>query len=315
MRSEYNIRKYTPDDAECWNDFVRHSRQPLFLFDRGYMDYHSDRFTDCSLMVTDGHGRLVALLPAECDGETVASHRGLTYGGLITPERHVYGNHVMEIMEAVCGWFRDNGFRWLRYKPVPHIYTAVPAEEDLYVMFRMGAEVTGCHLSSALSLRAPRLINESTRQAISATRASGVRVSVSDDYATFWRMLEERLMERHGVMPVHTLDEMLLLVSRFPENIRLYPAGRDHAGAGAVVYLAGRTAHVQYIATTEEGRRERMLPLLLDTIAEVYTGDYDYLDFGASTTDSGRTLNEGLLMQKSGLGARGVVYPTYTITL
>ncbi len=58
-----------------------------------------------------------------------------------------------------------------------------------------------------------------------------------------------------------------------------------------------------------------MLPLLLDTIAEVYTGDYDYLDFGASTTDSGRTLNEGLLMQKSGLGARGVVYPTYTITL
>lgn len=279
------------------------------------MDYHSERFSDCSLMVADSRGRLIALLPAECDGDTVASHRGLTYGGLLTPGRHVYGNHVLEIMEAVCGWLRDNGFRRLVYKPVPHIYTAVPAEEDLYVMFRMGAEMTGCHLSSALSLHAPRLINESTRQAIAAARASGVRASLSDDYATFWTMLESRLMERHGVMPVHTLDEMRMLVSRFPEDIRLYTAGRDNAGAGAVVYLAGRTAHVQYIATTEEGRRESMLPLLLDTIAGIYSGEYDYLDFGSSTTDSGHTLNEGLLLQKSGLGARGVVYPTYTITL
>ena len=65
-----------------WNQFVAASKNGTFLFDRRYMDYHSDRFEDYSLMFYR-EGRLYALLPANRKGDTLQSHAGLTYGGLV----------------------------------------------------------------------------------------------------------------------------------------------------------------------------------------------------------------------------------------
>ena len=57
------IKRYTPQEKQDWNDFVAKSRQGTFLFDRNYMDYHQDRFHDQSLMIFY-NGKLCALLPA-----------------------------------------------------------------------------------------------------------------------------------------------------------------------------------------------------------------------------------------------------------
>ena len=65
-----------------WNSFVARARNATFLFDRRYMDYHADRFTDHSI-VFRRKGHLAALLPLNIDGDTVWSHQGLTYGGLL----------------------------------------------------------------------------------------------------------------------------------------------------------------------------------------------------------------------------------------
>ena len=46
----FDIVRYTADKEAEWNAFVAQSKNGTFLFDRGYMDYHSDRFTDHSLM-------------------------------------------------------------------------------------------------------------------------------------------------------------------------------------------------------------------------------------------------------------------------
>ena len=47
----FEVRRYTPDKASEWNRFVAQSKNGTFLFDRRFMDYHADRFEDCSLMV------------------------------------------------------------------------------------------------------------------------------------------------------------------------------------------------------------------------------------------------------------------------
>ena len=78
----FEIRKYTADKKEAWNKFVNKAKNSTFLFDRNYMDYHSDRFNDNSLMFYK-KGRLYALLPAHKIANILYSHLGLTYGGLI----------------------------------------------------------------------------------------------------------------------------------------------------------------------------------------------------------------------------------------
>lgn len=305
--------------AAEWDLFVSRSRQPSFMLSRGYMDYHADRFADYSLVARQG-ARIMALLPAERSNEggknVVTSHRGLTYGGWITPVRHFDAARMVEVFGMAIDFMRADGVTKLVYTPIPHIYTVQPAEEDRYALFRLGARQTGCGLSSTIALRSPAPTNESTRQGVRLAMRHGVDVAESEDLGGFWQMLEECLEERHGVRPTHNLYEMSLLKERFPDNIKLFIAKEGgEPVAGTVVYVTPRVVHTQYMATTRRGREIKALALLIDRLKELYAGTHEYLDFGVSTEDGGKVLNSGLLLQKSGQGGMGVVYAGYEVVI
>ena len=90
------ISRYSPVQSQQWNQFVAESKNGTFLFDRRYMDYHCDRFEDMSFCFYKKHN-LSAVLPANIVGDTLYSHAGLTYGGLIC-------NHKMTATD-VCECF------------------------------------------------------------------------------------------------------------------------------------------------------------------------------------------------------------------
>ena len=123
------VRPYTPNDAERWNELVAQSRNGTFLFDRRYMDYHSDRFADHSLLFSE-RGKTVALLPANRCGDTLHSHQGLTYGGLVMSQG-VTTAKACEIFTELNKYLCAEGIKKVVYKAVPHIYHRYPAEEDL----------------------------------------------------------------------------------------------------------------------------------------------------------------------------------------
>ena len=57
----FEIRKYNDADKEVWNAYVEHARNATFL-STNYMDYHSDRFKDHSLMIFHKN-KLYAIAP------------------------------------------------------------------------------------------------------------------------------------------------------------------------------------------------------------------------------------------------------------
>ena len=79
---QYQVRLYQPQDFSLWNTFTSVAKNATFLFHRNFMEYHSDRFEDYSLLVLDGE-KVVAVLPANRVGDTVYSHQGLSYGGVV----------------------------------------------------------------------------------------------------------------------------------------------------------------------------------------------------------------------------------------
>lgn len=305
------IETYNPGMATQWDDTVRASRNGTFLHLRQYMDYHSDRFADCSLLARDAAGRIIAVLPAHHAGDTVASHRGLSYGGwLMTPRADAEA--MMEIWPLMADHYRACGYKTLVYKPSPHIFHKYPAEEDLYALFRAGGRLESTLISSVVDNTAPLGFDMAARQSVRKAARAGVAVGESDNWAGFWNILAALLMERHNARPVHTLAEIQLLHSRFPDNIRLFTATLDgRIVAGVVIYASDTCAHSQYAATTAEGRALRALPLLYSHIMERYAA-LRYFDFGTSNEDGGRILNTGLIRQKCGFGARAVIYPTFT---
>lgn len=80
------VRRYSEEDINLWNEFNSKSKNSLFMFDRKYMDYHKDRFLDHSLLFWDDE-KLVAILPLSEKENILYSHGGLTYGGFITDEK------------------------------------------------------------------------------------------------------------------------------------------------------------------------------------------------------------------------------------
>jgi len=304
------VERYDERMKEVWNSFVANSKNGVFLFNRNYMDYHSDRFKDHSLMFYDSAG-LLCIMPAAIKDDTLYSHNGLTYGGIISNEK-MSAATMLEVFAKMREYLSGIGVKKLIYKPVPHIYHSLPAEEDLYALFRNKALLIRRDVSSTIFSGKRLEFTKERRYGIRRCKASGIEIRQDYDFKGFMKLVEEVLASRHNVKPVHTGDEMELLASRFPENIKLFCAFKgDKRLAGAIVYESQNVAHVQYMANSDEGRKVFALDGVVSYLIDEYYKDKRYFDFGISTESQGWVLNEGLIRQKEGFGARATVYDMY----
>lgn len=314
--------EYQPSLSLVWDTIVSGSRNGTFLLKRPFLDYHADRFTDCSLLYYKDDNKPLGAFPATLHSDgTVVSHGGLTYGGwLLLPEAHAID--VGQMVDMTLDYYRAKGCKQLIVKPIPHIYHRQPCDEELYWLFRHGAHLVACGLSSAIDLRTPLPFSTLRRRKAKKAQNEGLTIKPTaekSDYQQYWLLLTEVLQQQHQRVPVHTIEEILLLQNRFPENIRLYVAtapDEDNIIAGTLLFYTDKVVHAQYIAASEKGRNCGALDLLFEhLITESAAQGYIYFDFGISTEEGGTYLNEGLNFQKEGFGARSIVYDTYSIDL
>ncbi|RUL70913.1 GNAT family N-acetyltransferase [Dyella choica] len=306
----FTLRRYAPADAPQWDTVIGHSRTGNFLHRRAYMDYHADRFTDASLIV-QRNDEAVAVFPVSLRDGVATSHGGLTYAGLITT-RAMRTEWALEVFERIGEHYRALGVKRIVYKAVPHVFHAYPAEEDLYALHRLGARLQRRDVASVVALREPFDFTEGRRRAVDKARKTAIRLQRGTELADFHALLSEVLHRRHAVAPTHSLAELCLLRSRFPQQIVLHEArGEEALLAGALVYDFGRVVHTQYLAASEQGRECNALNLLLAELIERTYSDRQYFSFGISTEQEGQVLNGGLIAQKEYFGARAVVHDFY----
>ena len=320
MSSRYHesvitIQRYTPDREDEWNRFVSASKNGTFLFDRRFMDYHRDRFSDHSLLVYRGR-RLYALLPANEKDGVLVSHGGLTYGGLVMSAQ-CSAKGVLDAFKAINHYLRQQHFSSVVYKAIPWIYHQLPAEEDLYALTAVcNARLAIRDISSTIVGTRRLKFAESRRSGLRKAVKAGFRLCESTDPGAFWNILNDNLTTKYAVRPVHSADELRLLQSRFPDRIKLWlVCDGDTPIGGTLLFLTPQVLHTQYISATPYGKQHGAIDLLFDHLVNrVYT-DYPYIDFGKSTVTDSADLNEQLIFQKEGFGARAVCYDTYQYML
>ena len=150
------VQPYNKNLKEEWNCFVKKSRNSTLLHLRDYMDYHSDRFEDASLMFYDEKERLVAVFPAcvsNYNSNVIISHQGLTYGGfVISKDLHAY---MLEniISVALQYYTHTKQAAKLIVKPIPYIYDYFPCQEELYFLNQHGGKLTSRCLSQTIELK------------------------------------------------------------------------------------------------------------------------------------------------------------------
>ena len=308
----FEIIRYTPDRKDEWNLFVAQSKNGTFLFFRDYMDYHADRFCDHSLMIyLDGN--IYALLPAnEADG-VLYSHQGLTYGGLVMSQR-CKAAQVREVFVELNNYLRSQGFVRVVYKHVPWVYASLPSEEDLFALSNVcHASLRSRDVASVVMLDGRLPFSTLRKRGVKKGLHAGLCVREQTDFALYWRMLELHLAQKFHAKPVHSLDEIMLLKRRFPNNIRLMTVCKDDVVlGGTLLYDCGQTVKTQYIVASEEGRQHGALDFLFDNLLDCYEAEgRQFFDFGTSNLPENDDLNDSLIFQKEGFGGRAVCYDTY----
>ena len=318
------VIRYTSAHEPLWDAFVRASRNGVFLFERQYIDYHSDRFPDHSLLFFDVSHRLVALLPAteltESGERVISSHGGLTFGGFVlSPEAR--SRDVLRIFDAALAYMRHLGFARFVYKAVPDIYHQLPSQEEEYALWLHGFHLEVCNLSTAIDLRCALSLRPDRNRLRGCRKAQrhGFTIVETTDLNELWPIVEHSLLQRHGVRPVHSLSEISLLRSRFPSRIRTFVAMRDgKVEGGVVMFESAQVAHSQYAHASDSARSQGVIDYLYTYLIGYYQTHRPairYFDFGISNEHRGRYLNPGLVNYKEDFGGRGVCYKVYSLEL
>jgi len=311
--STYSVKKYTAEDKFLWHQFMETSKNATFLFQRDFMEYHADRFTDHSLLVLK-KGKPVALLPANIADNTLYSHQGLTYGGLILHKK-VKLKEVAAIFSSVLQFLNEKGIETLQIKMLPKIYNRLPADELDYLLFIASAERVRADVLSVIDNKNPLRIATNRLEGVKKAQKQGLRIVEENDFKGFWeKILTPNLALRHQALPVHSLGEITDLASKFPINIVQFNVYKDNEiVGGATIFETEAVAHVQYISANADKQQLGTLDFLFEYLITERFRNKRYFDFGTSNENLGKNINEGLLYWKECFGARSIVQSFYEV--
>jgi hypothetical protein len=319
-----NIEPYHERDAGLWDNFILESNNGTLFHMRKFIGYHpSDRFKDHSLMFLK-KGSLIALLPAadvQTDsGRLLISHPGSSMGSLVVPSGLAFAD-AEEIVETFIAYAKSAGFNGIRLTPPPMIYLKSPSEYINFCLMSKGFEYVQRNVTSVIGLASSEELildqfKPTHRTAVRKAEKSGVKIRQSNDWDTFYAILEKNLSIRHDVSPTHSLKELKALAEIFPDKIILFGAYLgDDMIAGVVNFIVKKdVALAFYISHDESFQEHRPINLLFYSIFSwAIKNGIRTFDFGTFTVDG--EPNRGLARFKENFGASGVFRDTIQIQL
>lgn len=309
-----NIIRYNKDLKSEWNLFLLNSKNGTFMLNRDYMDYHSDRFRDHSLMFYNKN-KIIGILPANEEKKSIFSHGGLTYGGLITSNKARI-NLIIDIIGSMINYYEKEGFEEIIYKSIPYIYHDFFSDEDLYALFKFKAEMYRRDISTVIDFKNKIKFSTIRKRGIKKAKSEKLVIIKDNNYKSLLEEVNIKLTKKYKKTAVHSYSEIKSLSEKFPNNIIQYSVYKNKIFiAGCLLYVTKLVVHAQYIISNTTGHQHGALDFLFDYLINEENFKAKYFDFGISTEKEGKYLNEGLIQQKESFGGRAVNYDAYRINI
>lgn len=309
-KSEFVIEEWNKDLSTEWDRALPSMAQGTFIHSRRFLSYHGERLIDRSVIIRGSGGDIRAIFPAALsnnDPTIVISHPGTTHAGLLHSDK-MRADDAILVWSEVLNHYKSLGVRQLHVKSVPQHLHRVQSGFEQWLLWKNGGVVHRVDLWNVIDLLLPIRISNGTKDNIRKASKGNIRLvrGTPVHLGMFFDLLVENLRERHNVRPTHELAEIEMIWSMFSQEIILHLAFSSEGDllAGVLLFLfSGHAVHAQYIASSDEGRKNGALAMLLKVIIEESSVEgYRYFSFGASTDDKGYRLNSGLFNFKAGFG-------------
>jgi len=309
----YSVKKYTDSDFQLWNDFINTAKNATFLFHRNFMEYHKDRFDDCSLLIFHGE-TLVAVLPANLRDEKLYSHQGLTYGGFVFQEQLKIGQ-VLAIVRETLKYLSKQKIKSCFIKLIPEIYCTTFSDEIEYILFALQGQLVRRDCLAVIDMKHKPVMSRVRIRGNVRGIKNKLEIKETDDFGSFWnKILIPNLYQKYQATPVHTVEEIHHLKKLFPEIIRQFNVyENENIVAGVTVFDTPQVAHLQYVSGTERDNQLGSIDFLYHHLITKEFKDKKYFDFGPSHGYSNLKINKSLLYFKESFGAKSVVQDFYEV--
>lgn len=309
----YTVKRYESKYFDDWNAFISTAKNATFLFNRNFMEYHSDRFKDFSLMIYDQE-KLVAVLPANRVGATVFSHQGLTYGGLVLPPNSKLYN-VIFIFKSILSFLNENAITTFNIKKIPSIYCDTFSDETDYLVSICKGITKMKHAVSVINLDSNFKISKSRRECINRGKKLNLVIKEEENLELFWNdILIPNLMEKYNSKPVHSIEEIQYLKEKFPKNIKHFNVfHNDKLVCGTTLFITNDVVKPQYISGNEDNNLLGSIDYLYDFLINEVSKGKKFFDFGPSHENNGLNIVKNINFWKESFGAQTLVQNFYEI--
>lgn len=322
------IVKYENKHFDLYESFVENSINGTIFHERKFISYHpEERFDDCSLLFFRGE-KLVAVFPAAIiqkeNIKILKSHPGTSYGGLIIKENLSYSftNSLFEKLEEYC---KKNNINFIEFRHSPRIFLKNPLDQIEFVLINRGyireaEELATCYeLSQIKYLTNSQYINyfnnytntkarQNIKKAISK-KLNFKFIHNDEDISNYYNILENNL-KKYNTKPVHSLKEIIKLINLYPERVKISVTEFDGRILGGFLIFNINTLgwHIFYSALDYNYLEYKPIHFCLFKLKKYLSQmSYKYLNYGISTENSGKYINESLLSFKESFNGIGVV--------
>lgn len=320
----FEIYRYSNLDESLWDELVSQSNNGTLFHLRSFLNYHPDeRFIDHSLLINK-KGKIFSVFPAaelKMGGEKVlVSHPGATIGSFVVPESLSISD-AMELTEALILYAQSSDFSKIRITLPPNLYQRRLSNYMDFSFLKKNFYYVKRDITSILFLEKTldltiQKFKPSHKRAIRKAQLNGVKVKQSNDFVSFFKILEKNLSIRHGVSPTHTLEELQHLHKLFPNKITLFAAYLGNTMIAGVVnfQINDHVILAFYISHDEDYSELRAVNLLFYNIFEwTLKLNVKIYDFGIFTV--GGIPNMGLGRFKENFGASGIFRDTIELII
>lgn len=319
------IVRYNENLAADWDHFVSNSINGTFLHSRGFFNHNSLNKKDDHSFLFYKKNEIIAVIPFALiqkeHSNILNSHARATYGGFVV-NKNVGLEEAVEMVNLIISEAKKiNALEIIIRNPF-RIFHQTMCDETDYAMWHKGFNIKSRELEIAIDLKGD--IDDIRKNYQNGAKYNvkkalkHVNSDISDDYETFWKLLEENLKDKFDTKPVHSIADFKSLINNVGrENIKLF-AGfvNDEMVCGVIVFLfKNKTIHSQYIASNKTHQEIRPLNAVIDYIIEWgVTNRYKYYNMGMVNEEAGTIVNYGLCHFKEGFGGRGTLRETMSLT-
>ena len=320
----FTLHRYINQNESRWDQFVSSGNNGTLFHLRKFLNYHpKDRFQDHSILI-EKKQNLFSVLPAAeliVDGKRIlVSHPGSTVGSFVVPENLSIAD-AMSMSEALVTYVKENNFSGIRITLPPTLYQRRLSNYMDFSFFKQGFTYSKRDVTSILFLEDSLDKNlakfkSSHLRAVRNAQEKGVNVRQSNDFDSFYHILEQNLNIRHGVSPTHTLAELKNIHALFPDRVNLFAAFvKDVMVAGVVNFVVNDHVVLAFYISHDEAYQEfRAVNLLFYSIFDwAIQQGFRIYDFGTFTVNE--EPNMGLGRFKENFGASGIFRDTIELKL